>query len=69
MVGLRDTRIILVLAPGDALRPVQKDVLYAHRGLVVRGTSLGRERESVPSLGKVVSYECSTSSMVRCLFC
>jgi hypothetical protein len=50
MVGLRDTRIILVQAPRDALRPVRKDVLYAHGGLVVGGTSLGRKRESVPSL-------------------
>jgi glycosylphosphatidylinositol transamidase (GPIT) subunit GPI8 len=32
-VGLRDTGIILVQAPECALRPVRKDVLYAHRGL------------------------------------
>jgi hypothetical protein len=48
MVGLRDTGVILVQATGG--RYVQfREVFYMSRGLVVGGTSLGRERE-VPGL-------------------
>jgi hypothetical protein len=49
MVGLRDTVVILVQAPRGPY--VQfGEVFYKPRGLVVGGTSLGREREQVPSL-------------------
>jgi hypothetical protein len=49
MVGLRDTEIILIQAWGVPYVQFER-VFYMPTGLVVGGTSLGQERESVPGL-------------------
>jgi hypothetical protein len=49
MVGLRDTEIILIQAWGCPTSSL-KECSICPRGLVVGGTSLGQERESVPGL-------------------
>jgi hypothetical protein len=49
-LGLETPGLYWFRHKGGALRLVRESVPYAHRGLVVGGTSLGREREEVPSL-------------------
>jgi hypothetical protein len=49
MVGLRDIGIIPVQTRGGGVLRSEECSIYP-RGLVVRGTSLGRERESVLGL-------------------
>jgi hypothetical protein len=50
MIGLRDTGIILVQAPWGCPMSSLNRCTICPQGLVVGGTSSGRERESVPSL-------------------
>jgi hypothetical protein len=70
--GLRDTKVILVRAPRGAYVQFE-EVFYMPRGYVVRGTSLGREREQVSGLecgGELVMLliECVFLSISLC-FC
>jgi hypothetical protein len=76
MVGLRDTGIILVQAPRGCPMSSSGRCSICPHGLVVGDTSLGRERERVPSIyawmgaasARLVGVVCVVQSIFSVVF-